>query len=301
MFLLCTEMLFAYPQPPTTFATYPSLVYKIGDTIIFNAGSSHDNDYVEGGQQPYWLWQFDYKSNIGFIFDKNSVSPVVEHSYSQPGTYQIAVKYFDDDGEEGNIFVMNITIYPAYYTPGRGITSINLRFLIEGLYEPDCDYSVSDTVAILLYFSNMADVSESYTQKTVFDFLGNASVSFEGLPIGNFYIGVQHRNSIRTWTSKIFNDSSQRIINYDFTVADTQAFAQNMKMKGNKWCFYSGDVDQDGFIGNVDLTMIDNAAFISAEGYLPEDLDGDGFVGNVDLTIADNNAYYMILEYIPVF
>ena len=72
-----------------------------------------------------------------------------------------------------------------------------------------------------------------------------------------------------------------------------------MIQKGSKWCVYSGDVDQDELIGNVDLTLIDNDAFITMEGRSVTDLDGDALVGNVDLTICDNNAFSVIESQSP--
>ncbi len=107
---------------------------------------------------------------------------------------------------------------------------------------------------------------------------------------GTCFIVVKHRNSITTWSSSRVNFALEHI-NYDFTSDSSQAYGCNMIKKGNKWCIFSGDVNQDGFVDSTDLILINNNAFNYSSGYLSTDLTGDGFVDMEDLVICDNNAF----------
>ena len=57
-----------------------------------------------------------------------------------------------------------------------------------------------------------------------------------------------------------------------------------------KWCFYLGDVNQDGVVDATDISAIDNDAFNFVSGNVVTDLNGDGAVDGSDYIIADNNA-----------
>lgn len=110
---------------------------------------------------------------------------------------------------------------------------------------------------------------------------------------GQYYIVVKHLNSLETW-SKDGGEFFSGNYSYDFTSARTQAYGNNMRLKGGKYCFYSGDVDQDGFIDATDLSRIDNGAYDFQVGLrLPEDLDANGVVDAADYSIADNNRQFI--------
>ena len=70
----------------------------------------------------------------------------------------------------------------------------------------------------------------------------------------------------------------------------TQAFGSNQILKSGRWCFYSGDVNQDGIIDGTDLLRADNDASSFANGYLATDQNGDNVIDGSDLLIVDNNA-----------
>jgi hypothetical protein len=86
---------------------------------------------------------------------------------------------------------------------------------------------------------------------------------------------------------------------YDFTTDSAKAYGDNMTKKGLRWTFYSGDVNQDGFIDGTDNTLIDNDAFNFLSGYLSTDLTGDEFVDATDFAIADNNANSFVGSVVP--
>ena len=89
-------------------------------------------------------------------------------------------------------------------------------------------------------------------------------------------------------------------ISYDFTTDSAKAFGFNLVKKGSKWCIYSGDVNQDGYVNSTDLMLIDNDAFNFSSGYRSADLTGDNFVDLNDLVICDNNALNSVEEKKPL-
>jgi hypothetical protein len=83
-------------------------------------------------------------------------------------------------------------------------------------------------------------------------------------------------------------------LNYNFTTSQSQAYGDNMIIHGSKWCIYTGDVNQDGFVDFSDLGLIDNDSYNYVAGYVVTDLNGDQFVDFTDLGMCDNNSYNYI-------
>ena len=50
------------------------------------------------------------------------------------------------------------------------------------------------------------------------------------------------------------------MFNYDFTFSADQAYGNNEVLKGSKFCMYSGDVTQNGFIDLTDVVLINNGS-----------------------------------------
>lgn len=67
-------------------------------------------------------------------------------------------------------------------------------------------------------------------------------------------------------------------------------FGDNLVRKGIKFCIYSGDVNQDGFIDAADLLIVDNDISNNVTGYVSADINGDEIVDGSDYVIVDNNA-----------
>src|SRR5664280_1208776 len=97
-----------------------------------------------------------------------------------------------------------------------------------------------------------------------------------------YYIAVKSWNTIETWSK-----TAQSFISYalscDFTSAQTQAYGNNLKQIGTKWCIYSGDVNQDGFDNVADLLSVNNDVVHVATGYIVTDLTGDLYTNLTDL------------------
>ena len=63
-----------------------------------------------------------------------------------------------------------------------------------------------------------------------------------------------------------------------------------IEMEPGVWAFYSGDINQDGFIEGSDFPLLNNDNDAFAEGYLSTDINGDGFVEGSDYPILNNNS-----------
>jgi len=126
------------------------------------------------------------------------------------------------------------------------------------------------------------------------DSLGNLTLQFShSIPNGSYYFVIKSKNTLETWSASpqtITGDS----LSYDFTTAISQAFGNNMVLVNGKWCFYSGDVNQDGVIDASDISLTDNDAYNNVSGDVVTDLNGDEFVDASDLSIVDNNVFNFV-------
>ena len=169
--------------------------------------------------------------------------------------------------------------------------TLNLTAIIEGHYNSVSDTMNPDSVTVFLknIFFPYSTIDSS---KALLNSSGSGTFKF--LKISNdelFYMAVKHRNSIETWTTYMaFHNNA---FNFDFTVQQNRAYGLNMiKVDSgpDKFAFYSGDVNQDGFIDLADINLTFNDAGNFATGYLATDLTGDNIIDLSDLTIAFNNS-----------
>lgn len=212
--------------------------------------------------------------------------------------------------------------------PCSANVSLNVRLFLEGFYtmggnglmdnqgSGGCLYlnGIStnpfdvDTVTISLVDASTFALAES--SKGILKTNGNVSVSFQSpvVPGLSYYIIVNHRNSIETWSANPVTMNS--ITNYDFTLSQSQAYGNNMvnTLDGLYWAIYSGDISdavtgslgiQDGVIESQDYTDLENAILYVLIGYVVEDITGDGVVESIDYSIMENNIFQSIYTLHP--
>ncbi len=179
---------------------------------------------------------------------------------------------------------------------GDSLLPITIKCIPEGYYNTVTDrLSLLDTFWVCISHTT-APFATFDSARVVIDtvsFSGTASLS--KVFSGTYYISIKNPTTVETW-SKAGGESFtlKTPLTYDFTSAQTQAYGDNLSLLGTKYCLYSGDINQDGFIDNNDLLLIDNDAFNFEGGYRSTDLNGDLFVDNNDLLICDNNAFNFI-------
>ena len=181
--------------------------------------------------------------------------------------------------------------YTANISSNCSDIGLYLRYANQGFYDDVLDnHSITDIVRVYLADQNppynFVDTAVMYLERNL---LLN-EVSFYNAPPGDYYLVLKHRNALETWSASPVTVSDNPGF-YDFTASSSAAYGDNMILKGTRWCFYSGDVDQDGTIDGTDLQTIDNDAYNFIFGQLLNtDLNGDDFVDGGDFLLADNNA-----------
>ncbi|QLH46032.1 MAG: hypothetical protein HWD58_10620 [Bacteroidota bacterium] len=120
------------------------------------------------------------------------------------------------------------------------------------------------------------------TTKAILNTDGTLSVFFTDIdPTQNYWLSIQHRNHIETWSSSPINFNSNP--SYDFTSSASQAYGSNQaEVESGIYALYAGDINQDGVIDGLDYNNweTDNNNF--GAGYLATDLNGDGIVDGLD-------------------
>ncbi len=201
--------------------------------------------------------------------------------------------YFRSDGyvQNDGWYVDNVSI-KVYMS-----ASIQITAMIEGLYDETT--MLPDTVTVELR-SSSAPYSLVDRRSIVLNSSGQGTGLFSSiLEAASYYVVLKHRNSIETWSAEP-QSFVNGILSYDFTTAQNKAYGNNMKLKGPKWCIYSGDVDQDGIVNSADMLSIRDNAFNYPTSYLATDLTGDNFVDLIDLVICDNNVFNNISAITPM-
>ena len=158
----------------------------------------------------------------------------------------------------GNINATNIYLFNGQYVV-QGIFGNNQSciFDISQDLSTSQHYIYDSTVFSRAPF-NIIDSSKGAIDTLSF----SGTFSFYNSPAGNYYLTVKNRQCIETWSKSggesLVNNGVP--VNYNFTSAADQAFGNNLILKGSKYCLYSGDIDQDGFITLVDVLPVYNDA-----------------------------------------
>ncbi len=178
-------------------------------------------------------------------------------------------------------------------TGGRTFKNLQLRILIEGFYDEFFDTMISDSAIVYLrretFPYTLIDSAAGVVNSD-----GTGSFNFLNPADGvNYYLIVKHRNSLETWSSSAQTFISDSLT-FDFSNSSSQAFGNNLKLKGSRWAVYSGDTDNNGFIDLNDLLFVYNYASEFQSGYLLSDINGDYDTDLSDVLIVYNNALNFI-------
>jgi len=170
-----------------------------------------------------------------------------------------------------------------------GGRNLNLTVLIEGLYTEGTNLMISDTLTVEIR-NGSSPYALVESKKAVVGTNGIGSFNFfTAVNSADYYLAIKHRNSIQTWTKLGTNQFAESELAYNFTIAATQAYGDNMVQKGSKWCIFSGDVNQDGVVDLSDMIEVDNDNANFVTGYVVSDVNGDEVTDLSDMIIVDNN------------
>ncbi len=172
---------------------------------------------------------------------------------------------------------------------GTQFMTLNLTAYIQGFYDGN-GTMVSDTVDVSIR-NTTSPYTAIETLRPVLNASGQATLNFRDPVIGtNYYIAINHRNSIFTWSKSGGESWAAFTLNYNFTTAQSQAYGSNAVNVGGEWCIYNGDVVRDEFIDGSDVSACFNDANLGTSGYVVTDLTGDDFVDGTDVSLAFNNS-----------
>jgi len=193
--------------------------------------------------------------------------------------------------ETQSIDTSGLVFYPA-------AIRINISVLFEGKYYNFFNQLSSRDTAVVYLRDAAFPYAKRDSAKGVIDSISFSRLfTFANAPTGRYYIVVKHFQCIETWSraggdSLTANDSWHT---YSFTTSASQAYGDNMKLKGSKYCLYTGDINQSGFIDGSDAIRVHSDSQIFLTGrFLITDLNGDNIVDGTDYLIVDNNAYNFI-------
>ena len=178
----------------------------------------------------------------------------------------------------------------------KGSGKIEITAIPQGLYDVDQNkLRMTDTCTVYLarYTSpyNFIDSARCIIDSLTFTGTG----IFSNAPDGNYFLVIKHRNSVETWSNENgFSFMQGTSMHYDFTISNDRAFGSNLIKIGNRYCLFSGDVNQDGYIDPLDMSLIDLDSFNYRNGYIVTDVNGDGYVDPLDMSVADVNSFNYI-------
>ncbi len=187
----------------------------------------------------------------------------------------------------------NRTFQMSQFTRTPTKSNLKLKLYMEGLYYPLFNqHSRAETVRI--YLRGISYPFEFVDSAIVaLDSIGFiARATFNDLEADNYYVVVNHFQSLETWCKSggVYINNSNDTTFFDFSTSASQAFGSNLKVKSGKYCIIPGDLSQDGYIDGTDFLVIDNDAYNFSTGrYLLSDLNGDNFSDAQDMVIADYN------------
>lgn len=172
-------------------------------------------------------------------------------------------------------------------------TTLGITLIPEGLYNiAPSRLNMRDTVRAYLR-STVSPYSKIDSAKAVIDSLNfTGYFYFANAPSGTYWLSMHHRNTVETWDSGTGTITrGGTILGVDYTTAQGSAYGSNQKLKGTKWCFYSGEVTNNYFIEFDDLLKVYNLYYLGlvVPGYHIEDLTGDGYVEFDDVLLVNNN------------
>ncbi len=190
--------------------------------------------------------------------------------------------------------------------------TLNLKLFIEGLYSGSSLMNkaknqtadqFSGTIAdkVNIEFHDPLDYPTVVFSANDVSLNTNGTIALTSIPSGfsgSYYVTVRHRNSIAVTTASPVAFTSG-VTSYDFTTSADKAFGSNLKEIGGAFCFFSGDVNQDGIINPADKTLAENEVSGFQEGYLPADINGDGLMDLSDLIMIDNNSHHLVTAQTP--
>ena len=168
--------------------------------------------------------------------------------------------------------------------------TLDLTLFIEGLYNPNSDQMVSDTVKIYLR-NNSSPYALIDSSKALLNSAGQGTFIFSNTIGGSgYYIQTSHRSALETWSKNTQSFNANGDLSYNFTTDSAKAYGNNLLKENLKWTVYNGDVVKNGIVELSDVLAVYNDASDFVTGYVNTDLNGDDLIDLVDILLVYNNS-----------
>ncbi|MBK6877200.1 MAG: PQQ-dependent sugar dehydrogenase [Ignavibacteria bacterium] len=283
------EGFYCYGTCDTTGKGFTRPIYNYSHSL----GSSITGGYVyRGSLLPGLYGKYlygDYGAGTLWAIHYDGVNPPTNTTLQD--TSWLISSFGEDENKE--VYVLRYSSTGAIHKiVNTSAITLDLKAAIEGFYDGGTGrLAIKDTVKVYLHQATApAQIVDSATAVIDSTTL-KGYCFFNNAPTGLYYIRVTHRNGLDTW-SKSGGEAMTRgaVSIYDFTLAASQAYGNNLLLKGTRYCIYSGDVNSDGTIDGTDNSTIDNDVNTYVTGFVLTDLNADYIVDGSDLLIAGNNA-----------
>ncbi len=177
--------------------------------------------------------------------------------------------------------------------------NLSARILLQGFYSESTMQMRRDTI----FLSAKTSLPPYHVQSVAKAYAGaNGYCEFKLggiLPGSVYYIQLNHRNSVETWSASGGSTVNLKRPFLDFTSSASVAYGNNLIAVGGVYCIYGGDTNTDGVVDALDLSLADNDAFSVVTGYVNTDVTGDGVVDGADMSLIENNAFAYVQKIIP--
>ncbi len=231
--------------------------------------------------------------------------------------YIIKNKSFNVFGIKGGLFMFLLVLVVSFGTiaqthKGKVLhvknrkntnTQVRVKLYIQGYYRKHgemlpalynqgkkTDIHVTDTIQVIVH-ANRYPYKVLESCQAILTVNGYAKCHFKRVKRSG-YISIRSRNALETWSSHPVNMNRTSVL-FDFTTNSEKAFGQNMiEAEKGVWAFFSGDINQDGFIDEYDYSILEKAIKDYAFGWVRTDVNGDGNVDLLDRNIIDEGFIY---------
>jgi hypothetical protein len=258
-----------------------------GDTSLVYKGVSANSPWLSWGA---YVWADGILPRLdGLTWVCSDFNPDGTHPDTS-GIVKVASRlftFFSTDETTKPWFLKNMTV--NIYTGLEGFmvqATSNLRM------KDSVFVNLRQSIAPFSLIDYSSAIVDSVTLKGIYKFYNAAQ--------GSYYFQVKHRNSIETWSrAGGENLIPGNIYNYDFTGGINRAFGNNQVLKGNKYCFYGGEVVKDGVVDLSDIVQTGNDSQMFETGYADSDVNGDMLVDLADVVFVQNNSTQFVTSITP--
>ena len=269
---------------PTVTASASATTLCSGDSLTLTGGGATSYTWSDGTNTPTNATQFAVTAGTSTY----TVTGTDGNSCSATSTVGITVTNCS--------VTLNLTAYiQGYYgsvnaAPGEMAPVLNNAEMAGEPTIVGSTLTQCDTITVEL--RDESTYAVAYTFKGILNTNGTLTCTFPGAALNNsYYIALQHRNALETWSAIPVLISSTT--NYNFSSSASQAYNDNqIEIATGVFAIYSGDIERvngPGVLDFDDSNIWESDYNNFGAMYIPTDLNGDGTIDFLDINIWESN------------